>query len=112
MKPMEVVTEGKWPHLTLTLAVLCLELCTHCAVLSAQTSSTLHPSQCHCVAPTLPGMEVRALLCSCGVVLSILRGPDAVLEEQRMRIEESCIHTLRLHILNFIPSSASELHLQ
>lgn len=52
---MRRVREGKWPHLTLTLAVLCGELRSDPAVLSAHTSRHDSPfpvSLCHSYAST------------------------------------------------------------
>lgn len=116
MNPMEIMTcsmrEGKWPHLVLTLAVLCMELHTDPAVLSAQIPGMLYPFQCHGVIPTPPRTEMRALRHSCGVALSTPRGPSAVLKGQRVQVKESCIRTLRLHTFDFILSSAYHIHLQ
>lgn len=65
---------------------------------------TLYPFQCHCVIPTPPHMEMRPLLYSCGMALSTPKGLSAVLKGQRVQVKESCIHTLRRHTFNFIPS--------
>ena len=72
LKPTEVMTrsvrEGKWPHLTLTLAVLCMELHTGPAALSAQASRHALPcsvSLCHSY-PSAHGAESLRALIWCG----------------------------------------------
>lgn len=84
MKPMEVMThsvrEGKWPHLTLTFAVLCVELYTDPAVLSAWTSRHALPfsvSLCHSYSST-HGDEALAVLMWYGSVHP--EGPECCLE--------------------------------
>lgn len=64
---MHWVREGARPHLTLTLAVLCMQLHSDPAVLSAQTS--MHISPCsvslHCSLSSTHGAEGLVVL-TCG----------------------------------------------
>lgn len=64
---MHQVREGAWPHLALTLAVLCVQLHSDSVVLSAQISKHMSPCSVplHCSLSSVHRAEYLAVL-TCG----------------------------------------------